>query len=63
MISIESEERPWGRFFAPHDESTFKKKQIEVDPVERLFYQYHRKRSEAKTKVEGSGYLIWVRSD
>jgi hypothetical protein len=36
MIAIESEERPWEVFFMLHDEFTFKKKQIEVDPRGRL---------------------------
>ena len=31
MISIESEERPWGRFFVLHN-TTYKLKRIEVDP-------------------------------
>ena len=31
MISIESEERPWGRFFVLHDEPSYKLKRIEVD--------------------------------
>jgi mannose-6-phosphate isomerase len=53
MISIESEERPWGRFFVLHDEPTYKLKRIEVDPGGRLSYQYHHKRSEAWTIVEG----------
>ena len=57
MISIESEERPWGRFFVLHDELTYKLKRIEVDPGERLSYQYHRKRSEAWTIVEGTGVI------
>ena len=57
MISIESEERPWGRFFVLHDELTYKLKRIEVDPGERLSYQYHRKRSEAWTIVEGAGVI------
>ena len=57
MISIESEERPWGRFFVLHDESTYKLKRIEVDPGERLSYQYHHKRSEAWTIVEGTGVI------
>ena len=55
MISIESEERPWGRFFVLHDEPNYKLKRIEVDPGGRLSYQYHRKRSEAWTIVEGVG--------
>ena len=32
MISIEKEERPWGRFYVLHDEPTYKIKRIEVDP-------------------------------
>ena len=31
MISIKSEERPWGRFFVLHDQPTYKLKRIEVD--------------------------------
>ena len=55
MISIESEERPWGRFYVIHDETSYKLKRIEVDPGGRLSYQYHHKRSEAWTIVEGEG--------
>ena len=57
MISIESEERPWGRFFVLHDETTYKLKRIEVDPGGRLSYQYHHKCSEAWTIVEGVGSI------
>ena len=57
MISIESEERPWGRFFVIHDEPTYKLKRIEVDPGGRLSYQFHRKRSEAWIIVEGTGII------
>jgi mannose-6-phosphate isomerase len=57
MISIESEERPWGRFFVLHDETTYKLKRIEVDPGGRLSYQYHFKRSEAWTLIEGRGTI------
>ena len=57
MKSIESEERPWGRFFVLHDESSYKLKRIEVDPGERLSYQYHHKRSEAWTIVLGTGVI------
>ena len=53
MISIESEERPWGRFFVLHDEPSYKLKRIEVDPGGRLSYQYHHKRQEAWTVVSG----------
>ena len=55
MISIESEERPWGRFFVIHDEPTYKLKRIEVDPAG-LSYQYH-KTLEAWTLVEGVGTI------
>ena len=53
MISIESEERPWGRFYVLHDEPSYKLKRIEVESGGRLSYQYHNKRSEAWTIVEG----------
>ena len=57
MISIESEERPWGRFFVLHDEPNYKLKRIEVKPGFRLSYQYHKYRSEAWTVVSGSGLV------
>ena len=57
MISIESEERPWGQFFVIHDEPNYKLKRIEVEPGERLSYQYHNKRSEVWTIVEGVGTI------
>ena len=57
MISTESEERPWGRFFVIHDEPNYKLKRIEVDPGKRLSYQYHLKRSETWVIVEGTGII------
>ena len=57
MIFTESEERPWGRFFVLNDEPTYKLKRLEVDPGGRLSYQYHQKRSEAWTIVEGTGTI------
>lgn len=57
MISIDSEERPWGRFYVIHDEPSYKLKRIEVDPGGRLSYQYHHKRSEAWTITEGVGTI------
>jgi mannose-6-phosphate isomerase len=57
MISIESEDRPWGRFFVLHDEPTYKLKRIEVDPGGGFSYQYHHKRSEAWIIVEGIGTI------
>lgn len=57
MISIDSEERPWGRFHVIHDESNYKLKRIEVDPGGRLSYQYHHKRSETWTIIEGKAII------
>ena len=57
MISIESEERPWGRFFVIHDEINYKLKRIEVDAGGKLSYQYHNKRSETWTIVQGKGKM------
>tara|TARA_A100001015_G_C14890585_1_gene672231 strand:- start:451 stop:801 length:351 start_codon:yes stop_codon:yes gene_type:complete len=57
MISIECEERPWGRFYVIHNEPSYKLKRIEVDSGGRLSYQYHHKRSEAWTIVEGKANI------
>ena len=57
IIFKEKEERPWGKFFVLHDENSYKLKRIEVNPGGRLSYQYHHKRSEAWTIVEGIGTI------
>lgn len=57
MNYINIEERPWGRFYVLHDQPTYKLKRIEVDPGERLSYQYHHKRSESWTIVNGIGSI------
>jgi mannose-6-phosphate isomerase len=57
MISIESEEHPWGHFFVLHDELTYKLKRIEVD-LGGLFYKYYYKRPEAWTIVDGIGITL-----
>ena len=51
------EERPWGRFFVLHHEPKYKLKRLEVDPGQRLSYQYHQNRSEVWTIVEGIGTI------
>ena len=61
MISIESEERPWGRFFVLHDEPNYKLKRIEVDPGGKLSYQYHQKRSEMDYSRHRNHYIRWTR--
>jgi mannose-6-phosphate isomerase len=40
-----------------HDEPNYKLTRIEVEPGERLSYQYHYKRSEAWTIIEGVGTI------
>ena len=55
MKYIEQEIRPWGKFYVIHDEKNYKIKRIEVKPGHRLSYQYHLKRSESWTVVEGKG--------
>ena len=57
MISIESEERPWGRFFVLHDEPTYKLKRIEVDPGEGYPISTIINALEAWTIVEGVGTI------
>ena len=47
-----------GKYTVIKDESNFKLKIIEVNPGQRLSYQYHNKRSEVWTIVEGSGEVV-----
>lgn len=54
MKYIEKEDRPWGRYFVIHDESKYKIKRIEVEPCNRLSYQFHNKRSETWIIISGS---------
>ena len=56
-MSIEVEERPWGRYFVLQDEPTYKLKRIEVEIGHRLSYQYHHRRSEAWTIVQGEALI------
>jgi mannose-6-phosphate isomerase len=57
MNYIEKIERPWGMFYVIHDEINYKLKRIEVNPGQRLSYQYHEKRSESWTIIGGVGTL------
>ena len=54
---IEKEERPWGRYFVIQEEQDYKIKRIEVEPGNRLSYQYHTKRSEFWLIVSGSALI------
>ena len=55
MKNREITQRPWGRYIVVDNEASFKIKIIEVNPGHRLSYQYHTKRSEVWTIVQGSG--------
>ena len=54
---LETEERPWGRYFVIHDEKNYKLKRIEVESGQRLSYQYHQQRSEAWTIISGEAFI------
>ena len=54
---LESEERPWGRYFVLHVEENYKIKRIEVEMRKRLSYQYHHKRSEVWTIIQGDAKI------
>jgi mannose-6-phosphate isomerase len=51
------EDRPWGCFEILHEEEKCKVKKITVKPGERLSYQYHHKRSEVWTVVQGKATM------
>ncbi|WKS95599.1 phosphomannose isomerase type II C-terminal cupin domain [Riemerella columbina] len=51
---MEIGERPWGKYFVLADEPHYKLKRVEVLPGKRLSYQYHNKRQEAWTIVQGT---------
>lgn len=55
---LEIGERPWGKYYVLEDEANFKLKRIEVLPGHRLSYQYHHKRQEYWTIVEGTATVI-----
>ncbi|WP_121666465.1 phosphomannose isomerase type II C-terminal cupin domain [Mesonia aquimarina] len=52
---MEHDKRPWGQYWVLEDEKSYKVKRVEVNPQQRLSYQYHNKRSEIWTIVEGVG--------
>ncbi|MDO5616376.1 MAG: phosphomannose isomerase type II C-terminal cupin domain [Cruoricaptor ignavus] len=55
---LEIGDRPWGKYFVLQDEENFKLKKIEVNPGQRLSYQYHYKRQEHWTVVQGEAVVI-----
>lgn len=53
MSYLDSEVRPWGSYHIICNDKKFKIKKIEVNPGQRLSYQYHNKRSETWTVISG----------
>lgn len=54
MKYLEKENRPWGLFYVLNNEENYKIKRIEVNPNQRLSYQYHKKRSETWVLIQGN---------
>jgi mannose-1-phosphate guanylyltransferase len=48
-----TEQRPWGNFTILYETHNMKVKQITVHVGQRLSYQYHKRRQERWTIVEG----------
>lgn len=55
---LEISERPWGKYYVLADEPHYKLKRIEVNPGQRLSYQYHHHRQEFWTIVAGNAVVI-----
>lgn len=47
--------RPWGEYHILHNDENCKVKKIIVNPGGKLSYQYHHKRNEVWTIIEGTG--------
>tara|TARA_B100000609_G_C17210287_1_gene433398 strand:+ start:379 stop:1113 length:735 start_codon:yes stop_codon:yes gene_type:complete len=54
----EVDERPWGKYEVLLDADNVKVKRITVNPGQRLSYQYHNKRKEQWTIVEGNLTIV-----
>jgi len=57
-IMLEIGERPWGKYYVLEDEPTYKLKRIEVDPGQKLSYQFHHHRQEFWTIIQGNAVVI-----
>ena len=55
---LNKENRPWGAFYVIHDEKNYKLKRLEVYSKQRLSYQYHSKRAEVWTCIQGKLSVI-----
>ena len=54
---LEIGDRPWGKYYVLVDEPHYKLKKIEVNPCQRLSYQFHHHRKEYWTIVEGEAVV------
>ena len=54
---MEHDVRPWGEYWVLEDADTHKVKRILVNPGQRLSLQYHHKRAEVWTIVQGIGTI------
>ena len=54
---MEHDVRPWGEYWVLEDADTHKVKRILVNPGQRLSLQYHHKRAEVWTIVQGVGTI------
>ena len=55
---LEIGERPWGKYYVLADEPHYKLKRIEVNPGQRLSYQYHHHRQEFWTVIAGEAIVV-----
>jgi mannose-6-phosphate isomerase len=55
---LETDEKPWGKYYVLADEPNYKLKRIVVNPGQKLSYQYHHKRQEQWTIVEGNAIVV-----
>lgn len=55
---LEIGERPWGKYYVLADEPNYKLKRIEVNPGQKLSYQFHHHRQEFWTIIEGNAVVI-----
>ena len=55
---LEIGERPWGKYFVLVGEPHYKLKRIEVNPGQKLSYQFHYKRQEQWTIIEGNATIV-----
>jgi len=57
FFKMEKATRPWGKYYVIHEDKNYKIKRIEVETGKRLSYQYHNKRSEMWTIIEGNAKI------